>query len=77
MSNIQDRVDDHEKRINQIEIGAARLDERLDALVKSTNNLKWSMFCFSFLMLMAIIYGAIGEKGFNQVKSTLPTTTIQ
>ena len=67
--NIQlaDKVEDHEKRITTIEISEARLDERLDALVQSTNNLKWSIFAFSFLMLITIIWGAIGENGFNQV----------
>ena len=30
---LEDKVEDHEKRITTIEIGEARLDERLDALV--------------------------------------------
>lgn len=54
--DIQDKVDDHEKRITKIEIDGARLDARLEALVSSTNNLKWGLFCFSFLMLLALIY---------------------
>ena len=72
--NIQlaDKVEDHEKRITTIEISEARLDERLDALVQSTNNLKWCIFAFSFLMLITIIWGAIGENGFNQVVKVKP-----
>lgn len=31
--DIQDKVEDHEKRLTKIEIDGARLDERLDALV--------------------------------------------
>lgn len=65
--DIDDRIEDHEHRLSKIEIDSARLDERLDALVTSTNNLKWGMFCFSFIMLLTLIYGAIGPKGFNQV----------
>lgn len=76
MSNIETKVDDHEKRLTKIEIDSARLDERLDALVSSTNNLKWSMFAFSFIMLLTIIWGAIGERGFNQVVKT-PVPQVQ
>lgn len=76
MSNIESKVDDHEKRLTKIEIDSARLDERLDALVSSTNNLKWSMFAFSFIMLLTIIWGAIGERGFNQVVKT-PVPQVQ
>lgn len=76
MSNIESKVDDHEKRLTRVEIDSARLDERLDALVSSTNNLKWSMFAFSFIMLLTIIWGAIGERGFNQVvKTQVPSMT--
>lgn len=69
--DIQDKVEEHEKRITRIEIDGARLDERLDSLVKSTNNLKWSMFAFSFLMLLALIYQAIGPQGYNAVTKTV------
>lgn len=68
--DLQDKVEEHEKRITRIEIDGARLDERLDSLVKSTNNLKWSMFAFSFLMLLALIYQAIGPNGYRQVTGT-------
>ena len=68
---LNDMVQDHEKRITGLEVSGARLDERLDALVKSTNNLKWGMFCFSFLMLLTLIYSAIGPNGYMQVTSTI------
>lgn len=70
--DLEDRVENHEHRLQKMEVDSARLDERLDALVKSTNNLKWGMFCFSFIMLLAIIYGALGPKGFNQVVHAPP-----
>lgn len=64
-------VQDHEKRITNIEVGEARLDERLNSLVQSTNNLKWGMWAFTLLMLLTIIYQAIGSKGFKDVTSTV------
>ena len=68
---IEGMVQDHEKRITKIEVGEARLDERLNALVQSTNNLKWVMWAFTLLMLLTIIYQAIGPKGFKDVTSTV------
>ena len=64
-------VQDHEKRITNTEVGEARLDERLNSLVQSTNNLKWGMWAFTLLMLLTIIYQAIGSKGFKDVTSTV------
>ena len=68
---IEGMIQDHEKRITKIEVGEARLDERLNALVQSTNNLKWVMWAFTLLMLLTIIYQAIGSKGFKDVTSTV------
>lgn len=68
---LDELVQDHEKRITNIEVSEARLDERLNALVSSTNNLKWGMWAFTLLMLLTIIYQAIGPKGFKDVTSTV------
>ena len=70
---IDELVQDHEKRIKAMEVSSARLDERLDNLVKSTANLKWSIWSITFLLLLAVIYGAIGKEGFNQVTKSSPT----
>lgn len=75
--DIQDKVDDHEKRITKIEIDGARLDARIDGLISSTNNLKWGVWGFTFLCLLALIYGALGPKGFNQVVKVQPTPQVQ
>lgn len=64
-------VQDHEKRITEMEVNNARLDERLNSLVSSTNNLKWGMWAFTLLMLLTIIYQAVGPKGFKDVTSTV------
>ena len=68
---IEGMVQDHERRLTKIEVSEARLDERLNSLVQSTNNLKWGMWAFTLLMLLTIIYQAIGPKGFEDVTSTV------
>ena len=73
-TQLADKVEDHEKRITKIEIDDARLDERIDGLASSTNNLKWCVWGFTFLCLLALIYGALGDKGFNQVIKAQPQT---
>lgn len=67
MSTTNDKIDELDQRITQIEINEAKLDERLSALVSSTSNLKWSLWSITLLLLLTVIYGAIGYRGFNQV----------
>lgn len=69
---LEDKLENHEKRITKIEIEGARLDERIDGLASSTNNLKWCVWGFTFLCLLALIYGALGANGFNQVIKAQP-----
>lgn len=76
MNVLESKVDDHEHRIVKLEVSGARLDARIDALVSSTNNLKWGVWGFTFLCLLALIYGALGPKGFNQVVKT-PVPQVQ
>lgn len=71
-TDIQEKVEEHEHRITKIEIDGARLDERIDGLASSTNNLKWCVWGFTFLCLLALIYGALGANGFNQVIKAQP-----
>lgn len=67
MSTTSDKIDELDQRVTQIEINEAKLDERLGALVSSTSNLKWSLWSITLLLLLTVIYGAIGYRGFNQV----------
>ena len=67
MSTTSDKLDELDQRVTQIEINEAKLDERLGALVSSTSNLKWSLWSITLLLLLTVIYGAIGYGGFNQV----------
>ena len=67
MSATNDKIDELDQRVTAIEISEAKLDERLSALVSSTSNLKWSLWSITLLLLLTVIYGAIGYRGFNQV----------
>ena len=67
MSATSDKIDELDQRVTQIEISSAKLDERLSALVSSTSNLKWALWSITLLLLLTVIYGAIGYRGFNQV----------
>ena len=61
------KIDNLDERVTMLEISSAKLDERLSALVSSTSNLKWSLWSITLLLLLTVIYGAIGDRGFNQV----------
>ena len=61
------KIDNLDERVTMLEISSAKLDERLSALVASTSNLKWSLWSITLLLLLTVIYGAIGYRGFNQV----------
>ena len=69
MSATRDKIDELDQRVTAIEINEAKLDERLSALVSSTSNLKWALWSITLLLLLTVIYGAIGYRGFNQVEN--------
>ena len=64
------KIDNLDERVTMLEISSAKLDERLSALVSSTSNLKWALWSITLLLLLTVIYGAIGYRGFNQVANT-------
>ena len=64
------KIDTLNERVTMLEISSAKLDERLSSLVSSTSNLKWSLWSITLLLLLTVIYGAIGYRGFNQVTNT-------
>ena len=64
------KIDNLDERVTMLEISSAKLDERLSALVSSTSNLKWALWSITLLLLLTVIYGAIGYRGFNQVTNT-------
>ena len=61
------KIDNLDERVTMLEISSAKLVERLSALVSSTSNLKWALWYITLLLLLTVIYGAIGYRGFNQV----------
>lgn len=65
--NTEEKLDNHETRISRLEADEGRLDERLAALVRSTDSLKKVNYCFTLLMLLAILYMAIGRQGYKDV----------
>ena len=74
MSTTLDKIDELDQRVTQIEINSAKLDERLNALVSSTSNLKWALWSITVLLLLTVIYGALGKDGFNSVTSVYNPT---
>lgn len=71
---IDEIVQDHDKRITSLEINSGRMDERLGSLVKATENLKKSTWGFSLIMLLTIVYLLLGRQGYKDVTGTLIPT---
>ena len=68
---LADKVEDHEKRITNLEINSGRADERIIALTRATENLKKTTWGFSLIMLLTIIYLLLGRQGYKDVTGTL------
>ena len=73
-TQLEDKVEDHEKRITTLEINGGRTDERIIALSKATENLKKTTWGFSLIMLLTIIYLLLGRQGYKDVTGTLVPT---
>lgn len=56
---------------------SARVEERINSLANACDSLRrvvwYFMIIFGLTMLGTIVYGAIGEKGFNTVRDAVPT----
>ena len=76
-NDIEDKIEDHEHRITSLEINGGRLDERLDALVSSTNNLKIGLWLFTFIMLLTMVWQILGRQGFSDVTGAVGLTGNQ
>lgn len=70
---LEEVVQDHDKRITSLEINSGRTDERLGSLVRATENLKKSTWCFSLIMLLTIVYLLLGRQWYKDVTGTLFT----
>ena len=69
-AQLEDKLENHEKRITSLEISNGRTDERLSSLVRATENLKKSTWGFSLIMLLTIIYLLLGRQGYKDVAGT-------
>lgn len=60
-----------EGRVDRLEIDlvkhAASSEVQIANLLKASNRLFWTAVIGGFLMLLTLIYGAVGERGFNHV----------
>ena len=69
------------ERVEALEKASVKFDEQLKTLFRSSQTL-FRVFCVAaFMMLLALIYGALGQRGFNAVtgaaKGYSNTTTYQ
>jgi thiosulfate reductase cytochrome b subunit len=64
---LEDRVEKLEKDYST---HAAVSNEQIKTLFNAVNRLFWITIIFSGLLLLTVIYGAIGERGFNRVTDT-------
>ena len=55
------------ERVEQLEKNSVKFDQQLRTLFNSTQVMFRIVCIAGFMMLLALIYGAIGQKGFNAV----------
>jgi len=65
--------DNHERRISQLEKADAVHDAKLDMLTKQVRFQMITVWGAFFLVLLALIWGALGPSGFNAVTKVAPT----
>jgi hypothetical protein len=60
-----------EKRVDSLEKDYARHQavsgEQIKTLFNAVNRLFWITCIFSGILLLTVVYGAVGERGFNHV----------
>lgn len=70
-----------DQRVGALEVSVARNDEQTKALTESVRLLKQSVYgvlAISFLgLLLTVIFGAVGGKGFYAVTNALRTVSVQ
>lgn len=55
------------ERVRTVEVQQARLDEQIKTLFKSSQTMYRTICIFFLILLLAVVYGALGSKGFNAV----------
>ena len=64
-------------RVTALEKGAVRFDEQIKTLFNSVTRLYHVTLLFGLLMLLALIYGAVGQRGFNAVTGAASNAAAQ
>ena len=64
-------------RVTELEQNAARFDEQIKTLFNSCSRLYHVTVIFGLLMLLALIYGALGSHGFNAVTQASSNAAAQ
>ena len=63
-----------EKRVDSLEKDYAKHQavsgEQIKTLFNAVNRLFWITCIFSGILLLTVVYGAVGERGFNHVTTT-------
>lgn len=65
--NVEEKIENHEVRINKLEMSEARLDEKLANLATSTDRLLKVCVIFGLILLATVCYMALGERGYRTV----------
>lgn len=70
----KEHYDALEKRVNNLEksyeVHSKVSEKQLEILFSSVQKLFWITCIFGGILLLTVVYGAIGEKGFNHVTHT-------
>lgn len=67
---LEDKVEEHDDRIQALEKTDAVHDAKIDSLAKQAKFQMITVWAAFFLTLLALIYGALGPNGFNAVTTT-------
>ena len=54
-------------RVEALEKNHIRFEEQLHTLFKSTQTMFRVVLVFAFILLLAVVYGALGQRGFTAV----------
>jgi len=64
--------EDHEQRISALEKTDAVHDAKLDSITEQLRFQMYTVWGAFFLVLLALIWGALGPRGFNAVTKAAP-----
>jgi hypothetical protein len=77
----KEHFEELEKRVENLEkdclAHVAVSNEQIKTLFNSVNRLFWITVIFSGILLLTVVYGAIGERGFNRVTETAKEMAVK